>query len=143
MTQFEQILSRHSRVIMVGFPNVGKSKLTGTVTDRPVYCSDDVPDGVDFRKSAYHWLDKVESDKGPWLLEGCMCFRVLRIGLRYREWGPDAVVYIEPMHEPQERHESFEMALLTVWDDYLELREECWSKVPIYEGTEVSMRAPA
>ena len=139
--------------MVCGQSNAGKTKLCSGA-DRRVWnvgvqgIDGDTPPEVGWKGNPYYWLGKVRDDPGPWILEGTGCFRLLRAGLRDKGWEPDAIVFVEASHEPDEIPEAEfaddkarsravgrAAAAQTLWDGYVALRDKLASAVPIYAGT--------
>lgn len=89
---FSRVLASHRRVAIVGGPSTGKTTLAATVTDRPVFGTDDT--------MALPWSDvpgavisKARELGDAWVIEGVQVARALRKGL-----VPDVVVVLDEAH---------------------------------------------
>jgi hypothetical protein len=115
---FADILSRYDRVAISGGPDAGKSTLAGTVTDRPVFGTDDTI-------ATHRWEDvpgavisKSKELGDRWVIEGVQVPRALRKGL-----SPDVVIHLEGSYVPHNTMQaSMGKAIATVLEDYIALR---------------------
>ena len=82
---FQEILAKHKRVAIVGGPQVGKTTLASTVTDRPVH-NNDTGKHIAWEDQPEYWKNRVFG-QDSFVLEGVQAARALRKGLKV-----DAVV---------------------------------------------------
>ena len=164
MTKWEKILADHPRIVLCGRSNVGKSKLADQAEGRLILCTDyerfggDCPNDITFSGQAYHFLERLMAEGGPWLLEGTQAARIVRAGLRDHKWEPDAVVHVVGLYPPDEPpdadlpqddiEEAHRLATRrigaarshdTIWGGYLELREAHGASAVLYEMDETEM----
>lgn len=88
---FQTILSRHPRIAIVGGPKTGKTTLSTSVNDRPVYHTDESRE-IPWEDQSQYWVDKIKEPS--FVLEGVQAARALRKGLQV-----DAIVHLEEPHQ--------------------------------------------
>lgn len=124
---WNQCLEKYDRIALAGGPQVGKTTLAKTVTDRPVFHSDD------FKRYDWaavpHKMIELMSAEDRFLVEGVMVARALRKGLEV-----DLVVVLhEPMVPRLKGQVAMEKGILTILDS-LRLkaaRIDFWQKIEL------------
>lgn len=86
--EFQQICAKHKRVAIVGGPQVGKTTLAKTITDRPIHHNDDGKH-IEWSKQPEYWKNAVAGQES-FVIEGVQAARALRKGLQV-----DAVVELD------------------------------------------------
>jgi len=98
----------YKRILVVGGPNVGKSTLAASISDRPVYNTDSTKD-LPWSEQASVWVQKLK-DEESYVLEGVQAARALRGGLE-----ADLVVYLTQAKAPQtERQQALDKGIATI-----------------------------
>ena len=91
---FPAILAEHARVAIVGGPGAGKTTLSGTVTDREVFHTDDTVAGS-WESVPHTWLATTREVE-RFVIEGVQTARYLRKAAELGLPCPvDAVVHLE------------------------------------------------
>ena len=108
-----EILSRYKRVVIAGGPKTGKSTLASSVTDRPVFHTDEL--------AGERWEDIPElvkaqvEGKDAFVVEGVQAGRALRKGLE-----ADVVVYLTEPRAPRTKgQQTMGKGCATIFRDYL------------------------
>lgn len=118
------VLSRHKRVVIAGGPQTGKTRLAASVTDRPVFHTDDLK-SKPWEKIPELVIAQVEGEEA-YVLEGVQAGRVLRKGLE-----PDVVVYLVDPRAPRSKgQQAMAKGCATIFRDWLASRPE----VPVHYG---------
>jgi hypothetical protein len=89
---FRDFISMHDRVAIVGGPRSGKTTLAASVTDRPVFGTDDLM-ALPWEDVPRAVIEKAETLGSRWVIEGVQVARSLRKGL-----CPDAVLVLRGSH---------------------------------------------
>lgn len=87
---FNQILSKHKRVAIVGGPKVGKTTLSRLATDRVIHHNDDAKH-LNWEDHPAYWINKAVEPS--FVIEGVHVARALRKGLKV-----DAIVHLDQPH---------------------------------------------
>lgn len=86
------VATAHDRIAIVGGPRSGKTTLSNTIRDRPVYHGDDYAH-LGWSEASEYLAVVVNEAPGPLVVEGVSVPRALRKGMRV-----DAVVVLEGSH---------------------------------------------
>lgn len=89
--EFQDICVRHKRVAVVGGPQVGKTTLAKTVTDRPVH-HNDTGKHIPWEDQPDYWKN-VTAGQSSFIIEGVQAARAIRKGLQV-----DAIVELTHPH---------------------------------------------
>lgn len=117
-TEFQKILSENPRVAIIGGPQVGKTTLANTVTDRPVYHNDQGKH-VPWEDQPQYWKD-VTAGQSSFVIEGVQAVRAVRKGL-----DVDAVIYLDKPHvELTPGQQNMHKGQKTIFDDMISQRPE-------------------
>ena len=108
------------KILIVGYPKVGKTKFSESFKD--VIHTDSYMK-LDFEKQIYQILEDIK-DKDEWVIEGMQGIRLFRKMLQLNQSLPEQVIYLKPKYPPEEKHKSTRKMLDTVWDDCLKLNKD-------------------
>lgn len=124
------ILTKHSRVAIVGGPGAGKTTLTEGIEDRDVFHTDSVMSIVDWTDQPDYWLHKTVGNTS-FVIEGIHTARYLRKAFNRGFPCPvDAVVHLPGSRKalsPAQRRAL--AAVNTVFDVWLDLEPD----IPVYD----------
>jgi len=109
------------KVLVLGYPKTGKSKFaTHFFGDRVIHTDQYMDFGWD---KCTLLLMRMIQDQEEWVIEGVQCFRLLREMLKIGVSIPDLVIYMEPLYDVLEEHETMRKGLDTIWDQCLNLNQ--------------------
>ena len=110
----------HKKILIIGYPKVGKTKYSDRFED--VIHTDSYMK-LDFEKQIYKILEDIQ-DKEEWVIEGMQGVRLFRKMLQLNKSLPDQVIYLRPKYPPEDKHKSTRKMLDTIWDECLKLNKD-------------------
>lgn len=106
------ILCRYKKVVIAGVPRSGKTTLSRTVNDRPVFSTDSYRESWE---DAPHTIMDAIKDLDSYLLEGIQVGRCLRKGLK-----PDVVIWMQyPKIELKPGQKTMAKGCMKIFNDWL------------------------
>jgi hypothetical protein len=141
-------------IVVCGFTKTGKVTIAKKLAEqlkRPLIISDN------YRSEKYdEFVDEVlthDRNKTPFIVEGILCFRLLRKGVRENVFYPDLIIKtncneatikyfyeIEGEKSKIPRALSYNKGLNTIWDEYRKLLLESRVKIPKYLELNTSIK---
>jgi hypothetical protein len=147
-------------IIVCGYTKTGKitiAKKLALILNRPILISDDyTSNGKDKVEALYTFMDDVlyyYNKNIPIIVEGILCFRLLRKGIQLNNFYPDLIIKtkcndntIKHFYEKDgesnkiSRALSFNKGLNTIWDEYINtLHQSPNVKFPKYTELETTL----
>ena len=124
-------------IIICGYTKTGKvniAKKLAQALNRPLFMSDDYINIADREQSLYNLIDHIlpyYQSNQPIIIEGILCFRLLRKGIQMNNFYPDAIIKTKCNEETIKhfyrvdgeeskinRALAFNKGLNTIWDEY-------------------------
>lgn len=93
---------KHSSIVILGIPNSGKTTFATLLSQqlyRPLIISDDYFVKGDQEKSLDNLLNIVNSYRGQYIVEGVLCYRLLRKGAQTNLFLPDMLINLRCSNE--------------------------------------------
>jgi hypothetical protein len=134
-----EICKQSPSIVIIGFTRSGKVTIAKKIAESlniPLLISDEYLNG-DNDERLYNLMDDVlhyYNNNIPFIVEGILCFRLLRKGAQLNNFFPDLVIRtecsektIEHFYQKEgEGHKikralSFNKGLVSIWDEYVEL----------------------
>ncbi len=135
------ILARHERVGVAGYPDVGKTTVAQTIDDRPRWNTGhqgtggdgDTPTDIGVGNLAEYWVGRLAGEP-RFALDGVFVPRVARRSVRDGPIVLDAVVWVEPHSRwhPDARRRGFRRSIDTVWDEFRWLNQDRGGPIQVY-----------
>lgn len=139
-----------STIVIIGYTKTGKhpiAKKLASDLNYPLFVSDNYINASNRQQSLYDMMDHIlpyYNQQIPFIVEGVLCFRLLRKGIQLNNFIPDLIIKtkcndktIEHFYKKdKEEHKikralSFNKGLNTIWDEYLNLlRNNSFLKKP-------------
>jgi hypothetical protein len=130
----------YKTIIICGYTKTGKVKIAKKLAEHlnyPLFISDDYINPKDSTQSLYNLMDAIlplYKSKQPLIVEGVLCFRLLRKGYQLNTFSPDLIIKTVCNNETikyfynldMEAHKinkalSFNKGLNTIWEEYIDL----------------------
>lgn len=124
------------RILIVGFPLTGKSSFAEHYFgyENLIRTDDYIDSGWEL---ALGRLMRLAIQREKWVIEGVQGFRLLRRMLTLGDPLPELVVYMDPVRDPEPRHEGMRKGLQKIWDECLAMNgSRNGSAVPVQLATE-------
>ena len=151
--------SQFKTIVILGYTKTGKvtiAKKLAQELNYPLFESDHYINIKDREQSLYNLIDHVlpyYQSNQPIIIEGILCFRLLRKGLQLNNFSPDLIIKTKCNDETIKhfyrmdgeeskinRALSFNKGLNTIWDEYKEmLRDNLHSKIPKFLELETTL----
>jgi hypothetical protein len=138
--QILNICSNNPVIVICGYTKTGKvtiAKKISSALNRPLFISDDYITEENKSDSLYRLIDGIlpyYNKKIPIIVEGILCFRLLRKGIQLNNFYPDLIIktkcndstikhFYEKDNEANKipRALSFNKGLNKIWNDYISL----------------------
>jgi hypothetical protein len=149
----------YNTIVVCGYTKTGKvtiAKKLAQELNRPLFISDDYIDIADREQSLYNLIDNIlpyYQTNQPIIIEGILCFRLLRKGIQLDNFSPDLIIKTKCNDETIkhfyrmdgegskiDRALSFNKGLNTIWDEYRELlRNSFMMKLPKFIELETTL----
>lgn len=127
-------LKAYNRLVIVGPPRVGKTKVAlKYFSDHKVISTDDFIKTVAWADVPEHVIGEVEKVE-RFVIEGVQTARILRKGKRLGIFEPDAIILLSPTHEADPKHVAMRKATAKIFGDYI--NETIEDNIPVFELTE-------
>ena len=127
-------------IVICGYTKTGKvtiAKELAKALNRPLFISDDYVNIENREQSLYNLIDHIlpyYQSNQPIIVEGILCFRLLRKGIQMNNFYPDLIIKtkcndetikhfyrIDGEESKINRALAFNRGLNTIWDEYREL----------------------
>lgn len=117
--EWADIFRSYKRVVIIGFPRVGKTEFCEELKDvikPPIIHTDDLIEHG-WNESLDHLCD-MTCDLHRYVIEGVLGYRFIRRMVREDQTEPDLVVIIDPRYPVEEKHKTMRKTLTTILNSF-------------------------
>lgn len=144
MSEILSWIFEHNKIVIIGYPDSGKSAFFKEIVTRPeakeyfVFQTDSYKEIYEYKEQLYKIIDLLK-DKEKYIIEGIMGYRFIR-KLAQPDFSissyiePDLIIICKTDRKPQDKHLSMRKGLDKIWNDYLELGKNYKPKIIKYEN---------